>query len=329
MKPSSLIPLFAFANDAALAPIVSYDRLRPGVIALANDDRLTTGTYSEALTEYITGWTDGADLEAALEYIAPSVPVARRFDFKQATNSEAYISEVDDERAIGSAFKRVVYTGTEVTQKTLNKGLTYRMDMDEEGGVITEEQITARLIKRLLRNEYRRAVTVLLAAATNAAKTWSSGTPNCDKDLRDAIARAQLSAGLFPNRGIIGLVPWNLRSDVFEASDKAGAFAGLNRTATEVGQKLGLDDLRVDRELYQSSKTVKTRIIAPAVVFHGESGVSKDDPSTCKRFVTPTGAGAMRVHREEVGAKFIDITVEHYSNIVGTSSVGAEKLTIS
>jgi hypothetical protein len=56
--------------------------------------------------------------------------------------------------------------------------------------------------------------------------------------------------------------------------------------------------------------------------------VGKDDPSNVKRFWTPTSAGVVAVYREEF-PKYVDITVEHYSNIVVTSTLGIEMLTIS
>ena len=57
-------------------------------------------------------------------------------------------------------------------------------------------------------------------------------------------------------------------------------------------------------------------------------GVGLDDPSNVKRFWTPTDSGKVRVYRE-VHAKYIDISVEHYSNIILTSSLGPQMLTIS
>jgi hypothetical protein len=41
------------------------------------------------------------------------------------------------------------------------------------------------------------------------------------------------------------------------------------------------------------------------------------------------GDGDFRVYRQPIGSKFIDISVEYYDNVVGTSTVGAQSLTIS
>lgn len=301
---------------------------QPGVIYLANEARFTSATFSQPLTTFSVGWKDGDNLLALLQFLAPEVVVGRRFEFKKATNAETLLSETDDVRAIGSPFKRVEYTGTTVNEKTLNKGLTICIDKDEmvDGD---EERAVMRLKSRLFRNDLRRAVAMLLAidgAGTN--KTWgAAGKP--DKDLMDAIQAAGDSAGLNPNRLLFGTAAWQLRYSSYEAQATAGAFSGLSMTPDQVAAKLGLNGARVSGERYQSSSTAKSKIVGSfAVVFFGEDGVGKDDPSSVKRFVTPVGPEGVRVYRDEKD-KFVDITVEHYSNLVTTSSVGVAKLNIS
>lgn len=325
----NLFPLISLGNEASPV-LLDHAQLVPGAVALANEARLTTATYSEPLTQYLVGWKDPEDLESKINYIAPRVPVGRRFEFKAAKNSEAFLSETDDLREIGSAFKRVEYRGDTVLGKTRNRGLTIRLDRDELGGLMSEERAVALLRQRILRNTYRRAMTALLALANNTAQVWAAAEAP-DEDMRTAIADAQLKSGMFPNRGIIGLVAWNYRATAYAASDKAGAFAGLAKSAREVGQMIGLEDLRTDASLYQSTATAKTRILASiAVFFYAQDFVDNSDPTHVKRFVSPVdGGGDMRVHREEVGPKFVDITVEHHDDVVGTSTVGAEKLTIT
>ena len=97
---------------------------QPGEIYLANEARFTSSNFSQPLTAYSVGWKDAEDIKATLDFIAPEVPVGRRFEFKNATNSEEFLSEADDVRAIGSAFKRVEFRGSTTNEKTINKGLT-------------------------------------------------------------------------------------------------------------------------------------------------------------------------------------------------------------
>lgn len=301
---------------------------QPGEIYLANEARFTSATFSQPLTTFSVGWKDNENILATLNFIAPEVVVGRRFEFKKATNAEMLLSETDDVRAIGSPFKRVEYTGSTVNEKTLNKGLTIRIDKDDmvDGD---EERAVMRLKTRLFRNDLRRAVAILLAVDSSGTnKTWgSSGTP--DKDLLGAIIAAGDSAGIDPNRLLFGAAAWQLRYGSLEAQATAGAFAGLALTPDQVAQKLGLSGGRVSNERYQSAASTKTKVVGSyAVVFFGEDGVGKDDPSNVKRFVTPVGPEGMRVFRDEKD-KYVDITVEHYSNIVSTSSLGVAKLNIS
>lgn len=313
-------------NEHAPLAIDNGASLQPGVITAINEARLSASTYSEPLTAYTAGWKDSENLDELLEYIAPSIPVARRFEFKKGKNKELFLSDIDDIRAIGSDFKRVEYSGESVNEKTVNKGLAYRIDRDED--LVSEEQVVSRLMTRLFRNEYRRATTQAQAIATNTAKTWNSSA-NPDDDMGEAVAAFQLATGTFPNRGLISLVAWNLRRKAYAPQNTAGANAGLSLTPKQVGELLGLDDLKVTRALFQSTETAKARILTShALFFYGESGIMKDDPSSLKRFVTkPEGGGKFRVLRKEEG-KFIDIAVEHYSNTIAAAG-SAQQLTIS
>lgn len=318
--------------------------MRPGEIHLANEDRLSEAYFSEPLTTYATGWRDNSGLKESLDFVAPEVPVNRRFDFKKARNADEFLSESDDVRAVGSDFKRVEFRGEETTAKTINKGLAYRLDRDEIHLPGKREQIVRRLIDRLYRNDLRRAITALLAiTGAGTAKNWTANG-GCDPDVLAAINTAGDGAGLDPNRVIYGAGAWQTRYAVYSNSDKAGAFAGLNEDVAGVARKLGLDDGRIVRGRYQlENAAAKARIFGSTViVFHGQSDVMQDDPTTLKRFVTPLSTateatangqpqagGLVRVYEIEVGAKFIDIIVEHYSNLITTSSVGAARLNIS
>ena len=322
-------PLISLGNES---PVLrdSAD-LAPGHIALANEARFTASHYSEPLTQFSVGYRDPENLQAAIDYIAPAVPVGRRFEWKNAANSQAFLTETDDERAIGAGFKRVEYAGSTQLGKTVNRGLVYVLDTDEDGGAVTEESIVAMLTQRILRNKYRRAMTALSAIAAGNAAVFSSSTQP-DELIKAELATAQLASGVFPNRGLIGLVAWNLRSAAYAAQTTAGGFSGLVKPAASVAGDLMLDDLRIDKALYQSSASAKTRIVSSN--FYGviaREGLTKDDPSHLKQFYTPVGGGRFRVYRKVTGPadKFVEITVEHYESIVATSTVGLARLNIT
>ncbi len=308
--------------------------LAPGEIVLANEARFTEQYYSEPLTTFGIGFRDPANLEAELEFLAPRVPTSRRFEFKKATNAEEFYSETDDIRAIGSDFKRVDYTGTSVNEKTLNKGLTMRVDLDQVADQPNWRELnTGRLIRRIWRNDFRRGITALAAAAKNTAKTWdTTALKDPDQDvLSDLIAGADVS-GIQPNRIIYGQTAWAKRLLSLRAQNLKGQGNSATMTPAELADWLGVDELRVSKARYASSATAKTQIVNNLVLmFFAESGQSPDEASNIKRFVSPCeGGGFLRVYEQQISAKLVDITVEQYSNIVITSTGDSiRKFTIS
>lgn len=332
MKPN-IYPLISLANDAGERPVVA-DRadLPAGVVALVNDARLTGATYSESLTQYTRGYRDPADLLAAVDYIAPPVKVARRFDWKKSESDKDFLAEIDDERAIGAGFKRVEYAGTEQQGKTRNRGLKYILDRDEDGGVTSEEDIVAMLQQRIIRNKFRRAMTALMAVSAGSGAIFASNTQP-DELMRAALETAQLATGVYPNRGLMGLSAFNLRKAAYAPQDNAGSSVGYLAKPADLAADLMLDDLRIDKSVYQATKTAKGRFVGSHFFgFHGHEGLSKDDSSTLKQFYTPVdGGGRFRVYRKPTGDgdKFVEIIVEHYEAIIATSTIGVARLNVT
>jgi hypothetical protein len=298
----------------------------------ANEERFTAVFFSEPLTSYSVGWLrqgEAAALQAKIDGIAPAVTVPRRFEYKSADNTKEFLSETDDIRAIGGDFKRVEYAGTSVSNKTLNKRLCVALDKDEivQG---SEEQAVARLTARLLRNELRRAVALISAAATNTAKTWDT-TSGKDPDM-DVIAdmiTGSTARGIPNDVVVYGETAWQKRALAHRAQSSSGGFASAMLNEAALAQLLGVSRVIVSKEMYQSAVSTKTGIVNNLVLMYcAPAGLSKDDPSNIKRFVTPTESGAVRVYRQEF-AKRIEISVEHYSNIVITSTLGIRQFTVS
>jgi len=307
--------------------------LAVGEIVLANEARFTEQFYSEPLTTFGIGFRDPNDIESSLEFVAPRVPTARRFEFKKATNAEEFYSETDDIRAIGSDFKLVQYTGESVNEKTYNKGLTFRADLDQVSAQPNwREIITGRLIRRIWRNDLRRAIAVISAAATNTACTWdTTALKDPDMDMLTALLAAVNAAGIRPNRILYGDTAWSKRLLSLRAQNLKGQGNSSTMTRAELAGFLGVDEVRISRERYASSKTAKAEIVNNLVLsFFAEAGQSPDESSNIKRFVsTCEGGGFLRVYEQQISAKLVDITVEHYSNIVITSTLGIRKNTIS
>lgn len=299
-----------------------------GTICAANESRFNAANLSVPLTTFAVGWRDPNNLQALLDFVAPPVFVQRRFEFRRAVNAEAFLSETDDVRAIGAAFKRVDYTGDLVQSKNFNKGLTIRVDHDEEPDGNWQERYVQLLLNRLLRNELRRGILALDSVAVNTPKTWGSSS-NPDADVRDALASAMNSTGVRPNRVLYAEDAWFKRSDSYDQQQNAGALRSSGMTPAELAPRLCVDGVQVVSARYQSSPSAKAGLMSGVVYgYYAENSGVKDEPSNIKRFVTPTEQGAYRVYVDE-HAKFTDLTVEHYSNIVITSTLGISKLTIS
>lgn len=320
-------------GGSAIAGLDRGANNRTGEIYIANESRFVESNFSEPLTTYATGWKDPNNIEETLEHVAPVVPVGRRFEFASATNAEEFLSEVDDIRAIGAAFKRIEYTSHKTNAKTLNKGLTIRVDDDNVAELPNWEQVyTGRILRRLWRNELRRAVTLLIAAGTNTAVTWNQTLgKDPDMDAETVLIAFQDAAGVPATRGLYGRNAWNKRKLSHRFQNTAGGFASAGLTPDEVAEALGIDALKVSNERYQLTATTKSKVVPDVAVFYNaEENQSPEDPSNIKRFVSPTlGGTPVRVYVERIGAKFTDITVEHYSNIIITSTLGIQVLTVS
>lgn len=300
-----------------------------GLICAANENRFTASHYSEALTAYTVGWRDTENVDAILARLFPEVAVSRRFEFKNAVNAEAFLSETDDIRAIGGAFKRVEYKGTTTNESTKNKGLTVRIDHDDCEDLEGEKQKTvARLMARLARNELRRGITLLEANDTTSAIVFSSSTQP-DGLVRAALAASADVSGVRPNVVVYGESAWDLRLDAYEASTAPAAAARAGKTMAELAGYFMVDVVEVVKARYQSSATAKSKVVPSTVyAYSAFQGASKDDPSAVKRFVS-SGRGGQRygvyiVEHE----KFTDVSVECYSNLVCTG-VGIVSRTVT
>lgn len=321
-----------FAVDDISAPKAKF-------LGLANEERFTASYFSTPLTAYTVGWQDPEDLESLINFVAPKVTVNRRFEYKVAINKEAFFSEIDDERAIGADFKRVEYKGATSYAKTINRGLKYRIDLDEEGaGIVNEQLIVGRLLQRCRRNQWRRAAAALTSLITvPSLTTWtynsvSNPVAQPIEDMRKfLLQQVQLVSGVFPNRILSDLLSWNLALASYARQLTAGAIAMYDMTPDDVTAKLMIDGLMVAKAIYtsaagtQANTTGTKSYVTPQEMFsfYGQDNPGLDDPSNIKRFCTPAGDGDFRVFRQQVGAKFVDISVEYYDNILVAATIGA------
>jgi hypothetical protein len=318
--------LFIPAREELFAPLgvdLGEGRNPVGLICAANEARFTSSHYSEPLTAYTVGWKDPEDVDALLQRLFPEVPVSRRFEFKKATNAEAFLSETDDNRAIGSAFKRVEYKGTSTTEKTLNKGLTLSIDHDDTEDLEGEKQRAInRLMQRLARNDLRRGIALLEANDTTAAAIFAS-TTNPDGLIRAMLTASADVTGIRPNVVLYGEAAYDLRLDAYEAAANTSSYAGRAAAMShaDLARHLMVDLVEVAKARYQSSASAKSKIV-PATVYGylAIQGAGKDDPSAVKRFTSASRGGQRYGVYVVEHEKFTDVSVEMYSNIVATGS---------
>jgi hypothetical protein len=311
------------ADLLALAEDRGQFRNPHGLICAANESRFVSGHYSEQLTGLTVGWKDMENLEALLDRLFPMVMVSRRFDFKKANNAEAFLSEVDDIRAIGQKqFKSVQYTGTEATSKTLNKGLTISIDHDQTDDLEAEVASSiSRLQARLVRNDLRRGFTLLDTLDTAGGNKEFDVDTNPDGHIRAMLVASADVTGLYPNVVTIGEGAWHKRLDAYEGATRENGAGHAAWTPAQLAAYLMADVVEVVKARYQSSLTAKGNVTGATnriYAYLASQGISKDDPSAVKRFVSSSrGGGRWGVYRVE-HEKCTDVSVEHYSNIVGT-----------
>ena len=293
----------------------------------AAETQFNTSNYSDVLTQFTRTWQDNEGLETLLNFIAPKVPVARRFEYKKTDTDQMFCSEVDDERANGSGFKRIKFSGDSIQAKTLNKGLSIRIDADDIVGEDWQVRYVHLLMKRLYRNELRRAIAALKLNANKIDKTWGKESQP-DIDIRQSLLSCGEQNGLLPNRLLIGELAWYARQDCYALQSNAGARISSEMSREKLAEKLLVEDIKLLKKQnlgLQGNEISGNEIFA----FYAQNGLLKDEPSSIKRFVTPHNDGNLfRVYLEE-HTKYVDISVEHYSNIVVTSDAHITQLNIT
>ena len=327
-------------HGAASYPEMGGDSFAPGRITGFNASLFNQANFSEPLTAYALGFKDPANIEESLEFIAPAVQSPRRFEYAEFISAEEFLSDgsVDDLRGIGADFATVKYNSTKENAKLLNRGLAIDLDfdmIDEMPG--WEEFYTAKLLRRLYRNSFRRAVTLLSGSAINTAKTWSTAAgKNPDGDVRTELITAANISGIRPNRILYGDTAWDTRGASHEAQTTAGGFAASSRTPEQVAAALNLDGVHVSRERYATdpgatslSEVVSTKVI----MFAAQAGMDREDPSNIKRFVGnvsgEAGGGRIGVYLRPVGDKCFRLAVEHHELIAITSTLGIRQFTVA
>ncbi len=324
------------ANDmTAFYPLLPESGGNNGGIYAANDANFDAEHLSEPLVDYIVGAEDDEGLVALLDAAAPVVPVGRAFTYRQHDTKESFqsdhLSDLDI-REIGGDFAQVRRTGSQVDGRTDNKGLTMVIDDDQGGNnPAVQQRAVLNLRNRLLRSELARLDVLLDANDTEDAKNWGAGNAAADPDY-DVINNVDLSGdarGIDADVVLFGGGARTKRIAALRRSDSSGAFATGAMTPEQLAGLYGVDRVVSSKFRFQQTKSAKAKVIADKVyIYSAGRSMMVDDPSNVKRFVTLTTGGNFGVYVERRLKKTL-VTVEHYSRIVVTSTVGIRKIAVT
>lgn len=311
---------------------------------LANDSYFADAFYSEPLTIYAVDYVD-PKIDGALESILPAVNApGELFEYEIFENPLEFQVDTDDSRALNAEFKQIEYYGSKTQGKVLNRGLAMIVDLDR---VKTEvgwaEKRTGKILRRLKRSELLRGVTTLVAAAGTAVKlnagrtaltagntAWDTNA-DPDLDLRQALEIYADTLGFKPNTVYFDANAWQQRLLALRGNANAAKWTSANMTLAELAAWLGVEKVVIGEQRYQVTKTTKARMAPSAVIcYESQDEPSIEDPSVVKRFTLPTASGGpFRVYQQQLSSKRVLLSVEHYSNVLQTATIGAFRLNIT
>lgn len=322
----------ATLNDNGLIFAPSNNDAASGVIMAANDANFDAAHLSEPLTEFIADTPDEDGLDTLLEMACPSVPVGRAFTYLKHNTLEQFQAAISDEdiREIGGEFPTIRLTGTQENGRTQNKGLTIILDNDQGGeDPAVQQRAITNVRNRLLRTELYRLEALLEGNDTATTPNWgaSNTAADPDGDLMSAINLGGDARGIDCNTVLYGGGAWVTRFLSLGIGSNAARHQTRNLTPAQLAELMMVDRLAVAKFRRQSSATAKVKIVADKVfAYYTKAGATANDASNVKRFVTPVpGGGMFRVYVENL-LKRTKVTVEHYSTIDLTSSLGIRKI---
>ncbi len=303
-----------------------------GVMMAANDANFDAAHLSEPLTEFIAETADEEGLDVLREQACPSVPVGRAFTYRVHDSVEDFQAAINDEdiREIGGDFPIIRLTGTQTNGRTHNKGLTMALDNDQGGeDPAVQQRAIVNLRNRLLRTELYRLEALLEANDTATTPNWGASNTSADPDgdLMSAINLSGDARGIDANTVLYGGGAWVTRFLSLGIGSNAARHQTRNLSPEQLRDLMQVDRLIRAKFRRQSSASAKAKIVGDKVfVYYVKPGAMPGDASNVKRFVTPVpGGGVFRTYVQPMLKKTM-VTLEHYSSIDLTSSLGIRKI---
>ena len=159
---------------------------------------------------------------------------------------------------------------------------------------------------------------------------------NPDQDIRNDLLAQTNITGIRNNRVLFGDSAFEYRNTAYGAQNNPAGYMGYNPAgvAAALASALGVDQVYISRERYQSGANAKAEILGANVYsFFAMDNVDTEDPSNIKRFVSTfdaeQGGGLFRVYVQQISSKLVAVTVEFYEKIVISYASGIRKMAIA
>ena len=327
-------------RSGSVSLALANDSMPHGTVALSNDSLLRTSEQIQELTLFAASYDSmvGNGLARLRDFLAPPRPSSSRI-VRLTTMNELEPWETVDynkvKRGILGDFAQIRQrTASKSDFQINNRGLSVILDRDELRDKPEWQQIhTKWLIDLLNRATVQEAIAVYTAAASTGSKTWSSGSPNPDIDIRNYLLTSANVTGFYPQNAAYGDAAFLLRATAYESELTAGSMARASvYTEEQLATALGVSQALINMERYQNTSTAKVELIGSNVLlFTGVKDAGPNDPSNIVRHVV-TGSGASgeyAVYVTDLGVKKIALTVENYELLHVQHTTGIYKIAIS
>lgn len=321
---------FALSND--------FTGIAPGTVCLANDSILRETEQIEELTAFAISYDGmrGNGLARLRDFLAPPRPSNSRI-VRLTTYSETEPFEKVDynrvKRGMLAEFMQVRQrTATKADLQINNRGLSVVLDQDELKDKPEWQQLhTKWLIDLLNLATCLEAVDIYTAAAILDNSTWDNAS-NPDLEIRTRLLSLANTTGFYPQNVAYGDSAHLKRQTAYENQLTAGSIArAASYTEEQIATALGVPNVLINAERYQSSAAAKTEIIGQNVlIFTAIKDAAPMDPSNLVRHVANAayGGGDYAVYVTPLGVKKIVLTVENYEYLHTQHTTGIEKLAI-
>lgn len=328
-----LVPFLLAANEREgflASPGRDLDLFQPGVAYAANESDFASASYDRPMTDYLVGGWDQDQISEALDFIAPAIETSREVTYKEYDHKDEFLADDADEdiRPIGADFRQIQHSVRGNVKITVpNKGFKVVLDRDKiQLDPSLPRRELRRTMRRLKRNELRRAIALLDAAATTVNLVFASNT-DPDALVSGQLQLAEDTSGLRPNRVVYGATAWHRRDLSHRAQDNAGSNASVSWTPDRLAMYLQVAMLMVGEvRVREAFDTLAAYLGNSIYMYNASAGISEEDPSNIKRFRSNASNGmGMAVHIDDSHAKLVAYSVEHYSHLALTSALGIRK----